>query len=200
MAKVGILLLAAGNSSRLGEPKQLVQWQGTSLLRYMTNVACSASADFVTVVLGSRHEECSAVIEDLPAHRVTNMAWEDGMGSSIAFGTSEMLAQNPEIEGILIMLCDQVAVSTALLSGMIQSFQATQVDLVVSHYGEAQGPPVLFPKRFFPDLLQLKGMKGAKSVWEKASSVMRVEFPLGSQDLDTPGQYRRLQCLYGQSN
>ncbi len=195
MKDVGILLLAAGGSSRMGSPKQLLPWRGSTLLRHMAEVACLLNTGPVLVVLGHAAQECRAVIEDLPLQITANSEWEQGMGTSIAVGTKALLQTSPDLTAIMVMLCDQVAVDRKVLLRLLQAHADTTADVVMSQYAEAHGPPALFARSMFKKLIQLKGQQGAKKLWEETKRRTSIAFPEGIQDIDTTDDYIRCRNL-----
>lgn len=189
MGMVGIVLLAAGSSTRMRQPKQLLPWKNTTLLRHMAATACAVADAKVVVVLGSDVEKCRETLQDLTLNIAVNAHWQEGMGGSIACGVSALLDLYGHLEAILVMLCDQVAVDGPLLQELIRVHADYQPDVVFCDYGDDKGPPALFSERMFGELLLLKGPGGAKKLWEKTHNKMTLTFPRGVHDLDTSEQY-----------
>lgn len=190
------LLVAAGASRRLGQPKQLVRHRGRPLLAHTLDVALAAGGAPVTVVLGAHADLIRAQLPPLPAGVtfVENPAWAEGMGTSIAHGLQTLLAAHPATTGVLILVCDQPALDTALVKDFITRATVEPAAIVVADYGTGRGPPVYFPQSCFPDLLALRGDLGAKAVLRHHAQLVRtVPFPEGALDLDTPGDLARHQ-------
>ena len=187
----GIIILAAGPSSRLGRPKQNLVYKGETLLQRAVNLACAPSSALVIVVLGANEEEVAPTIENKKVTIVKNLDWREGMASSIRAGITMIQDITPEITSVILMLCDQPFVDTALIDQLIQKKQAKGI--VACAYNDAIGPPVLFDKKYFDELLLLKGQEGAKKLLLKLpDDVETIPFPLGSVDIDTMGDYEKL--------
>jgi len=190
--RFSILILAAGNSSRLGQPKQLIELQGETLIQRITQTALSVSDD-VLVVLGANSE----LIEQnlLPfAEKIStifNPNWREGMGSSISIGT-EILAKKSD--AIVILLCDQPFVTEKILQEMLQTFAHTGFPIIACDYGNQLGVPMLFDNSIFPKLLQLKADKGARAFFnEYEGKIGIVAFQQGIFDIDTAEDLENLK-------
>lgn len=187
MCRNGILILAAGGSSRLGKPKQLLAFKDEALLEHVTNIALQCEMSPVVVVVGAFSDKCSAVLDGLPVRIVENPAWIEGMASSLRVGIAAL--KDDALDGVVIMLCDQPLVSVEV----IQKLVSTGQPIAVSHYEGNFGPPAFFSNEFFDELLDLQGDCGAKQILHKhADKVARVEFSDGLYDVDTPADYVRL--------
>ncbi len=186
----GIIILAAGNSSRLGQPKQLLDYQGKTLLRHTVEQALAVSSR-VIVITGS--ENSGIEQETGSALTVQNESWQEGMASSIHKGLNEMLVTYPETENILITVCDQPHIDASVFSELIEKKQSSGKGIMASHYSGTLGTPVLFSRSYFNDLLQLSGQEGAKKLLVKyRDDVGQVMFEKGSVDIDTPEDYQKL--------
>jgi len=186
-SKVAVLLLAAGASSRLGHPKQLIVKNGQTLLEKEALVALDSGAQPVVVVLGAYAAKIKPAIARLPLHILQNEAWESGMGSSIACGIQFLEKEFPEVEAVILMLCDQPFVQADTLIHLVQKWHETGKGIIASTYGDSFGPPALFGRHFFPKLLSLQGEKGAKAIMlAEQEALVLVPFPEGKVDLDTP--------------
>ncbi len=185
--------MAAGASSRLGKPKQLLPYDGQSLLQHALQIAKASNAQSILIVLGARAELLKKEIGDNTAHVVVNAAWEEGMASSIRCGIRALIEMSPTVEGALLMVCDQPYVTAPLLNDLIATHQQTGKPIVTCSYENTFGPPTLFHKHLFPELLQLEGDVGARSVIRQhANEVEIVLFPKGSIDVDTGADYEKL--------
>jgi molybdenum cofactor cytidylyltransferase len=183
---IGFVLLAAGNSSRLGKPKQL-------LVQQAVNVAHAVKSGPVIVVLGARATDIKDSFDPGNAQVVVNADWQEGMASSIRCGITALLAKNTEVEGAILMVCDQPFVTSPLLHELITAHQTTQQPIVACSYENTFGPPVFFHHSLFPDLLHLHGDIGARSVIRQhANKVAVVSFAKGSNDVDTERDYEQL--------
>ena len=186
--------MAAGPSTRLGKPKQLLQHNGKGLLRNSMEEALNANANSVIVVLGAHANLLYGEIDKKKVQLVVNTEWEEGMASSIRIGLKSLLKLIPPVEGVIFIVCDQPHLSASLLNKLLITQQETGKPIVASHYGEAIGPPALFHKSFFPELMQLKGDTGAKKIIQQHSAELAtVSFPEGLIDIDSPADYEALQ-------
>jgi len=189
---IGIVLLAAGESSRMGRPKQLLKHGDWTLLQHSIHVAHEADVSTIVVVVGAHAYSMNNDVSTKSVF-VTNSNWKEGMASSIQLGIKSLLDRDAETEGAILMVCDQPYVNSLLLNTLIETYKTTGKQIVASGYDNTFGPPVFFHKLFFPELLQLKGDVGAKSVIKKhEGQVEIVLFPEGSIDIDTDVDYQKL--------
>ena len=190
---IGIIILAAGKSARLGSAKQLLNYRGKSLLQHSINVALDSLAKTVIVVLGSEMEKIEQELDQSKIQVVKNPMWESGMASSIHFGIQKLKKILPEADGAILMVCDQPFVTTALLNTLIDKHIATGKNIVASKYADTLGTPTLFHHRFLEELASLKGDTGAKSLISKYKNQSEfVNFDLGRIDIDTRENYLNL--------
>jgi len=190
----GIVILAAGSSSRLGQPKQLLEFQGTSLIQRITQIAVSAVEKPVVVILGANCSLIHSQLTHLPVHIVYNPDWSQGMTSSIRKGLMALLYFSPDTEAVIFAVCDQPYISTDLFLEMIFVGSKTPKPIVACSYNNILGTPVLFKKEFFNVLLALKDNEGARKIIQSyPESVEAVPFPLGIIDVDTMQDYVALQ-------
>ncbi|HUB62686.1 MAG TPA: nucleotidyltransferase family protein [Puia sp.] len=200
MPETGIIILAAGNSSRLGRPKQLLSYEGGTLIGYLADEAAAAGLQPVVVVTGA--VDLSAALADRRVEIVENTAWAAGMGSSIVAGISAVMGSEvrgndsmigQEVDAVIIAACDQPHVTAALFRRLIAARVETGRGIVACSYAGTTGIPVLFDRRYFPDLLALSGAEGAKKVVQCfASDMAQVNFEEGAFDIDTEEDYARL--------
>ena len=122
-AKIGGLLLAAGGSSRLGQPKQLLQFEGKTLIRRAAETLVISQCDPIVVVLGAEIEGFNSEIADLRVDICINENWQTGMSSSIISGLGSLLEIEPELDAVVITLCDQPYVNSADIDILITAFQ-----------------------------------------------------------------------------
>jgi molybdenum cofactor cytidylyltransferase len=182
---VTAVILAAGDSTRLGKPKQLVQYEGRSLLRRAAGTACSSRADTVMVVLGFSAPEMQAELAGLRVRVTENPLWREGIGSSIRCAVN---ALPPDSEGVLLTVCDQPRLTSGHLDALIDAFRKARERPVASGYGGASGVPALFPRTLFGDLLLLGGDRGAQGVLRAhAKDLVTLPWPDGEFDVDTAG-------------
>jgi len=187
----GAIILAAGSSSRLGKPKQNLVFNGQTLLQRAIEAALSSVCRPVIVVLGSNVESIRPSIESYPIQIVYNPDWNAGMASSIRAGLMRFQEVQPAADSVILMLCDQPFVDAALLAQLVQS--KSKNGIAACAYSDTIGPPVLFDKYYFNELLSLKGQEGAKKLLMKYSNaVTSVPFLLGYIDIDTVDDFEKL--------
>ena len=188
----GVILLAAGASSRLGSPKQLLDFAGSKLLQHAIDTALASNAMHVIVLLGANAEIIKQELQHTTAKMIVNDAWTEGMASSIRFGLQTLVTLQPEVEAAVFMVADQPFVTADLLNELMKLNKKEQHNIVASQYGTTFGTPVLFSKRFFPELMELTGDKGAKSlVRTHQKEAAFVPFPKGEIDIDTMEDYEK---------
>lgn len=189
---IGTILLAAGASMRMGEPKQLLPFQGASLLRRQAQTALGAS-DAAVVVLGANAEIIKNEIADLPVQIAENADWQTGMSGSISCGLKTLLAGETKLEAVIITVCDQPLVDEHLLGKLVEKFRETAALIVACEYEATRGVPALFSRALFAELLALDETGGAKQIIKKyESQTAAVPFPGGAFDVDTKSDYEKL--------
>lgn len=192
---VGAILLAAGSSERLGQPKQLLPWRGQTLLRHAAEVILASGVSPVIVVLGSRAGEMVPELDGLNVHTVVNSDWQQGMGSSLQTGLHALSAL-AKLNAVLILLCDQPLVTPDNLKSLIARNNEERRLAAASEYSDGVlGPPCLFTKELFPRLATLSGAQGARALLGKLApdQLSIVPFPDGLTDVDTREDWERLQ-------
>jgi molybdenum cofactor cytidylyltransferase len=190
---VGAVILAAGSSSRMGSPKQILQFRAQSLLRRAALAALGAGCFPVIVVTGAYAELSRRELEGLDVREVLNPRWETGMASSIGAGLEGLLGADPDAAAAVLMLCDQPHVTAEVISGLAAAHRVTRRPLIASTYGGSFGVPALFSSALFAELAGLEGAAGAKQVIERrASEAHFLPFPGGEVDVDTPDDFSRL--------
>ena len=182
------LLLAAGGSERLGQPKQLLSLHGESLVRRSAVMLLEQAAD-VLVVTGAEADSVREELRDLPVKPVHNGDWRAGMGGSIAAG---MQSLGDEPDGVLIMLCDQWCIDRGDLDSLFAAWQTEPSLITAAKWGENFGAPAIFPKSLFHDLRGLHGERGAKAIIGRQTDIRFVDMPHAGIDLDTPEDLRTL--------
>jgi molybdenum cofactor cytidylyltransferase len=192
------MILAAGASTRLGRPKQLLEYRQKSLLRHAVETAIDSRCNRVVVVLGGNSEKMISELKGLAVLSVTNAEWESGMSSSIRAGLKALVANEPSMEGVIIMLCDQPLLSTDTINSMIDRFRLTGNGIVASEYGGTIGVPALFSRTYLSELESLGDKSGAKQLLKRyAAEVAKVPFPEGEFDIDVEEDYERLKAWQG---
>ena len=190
---IAAIILAAGASRRMGQPKQLLPYRGQSLLECVIQCALASSCRPVIVILGAHAEAIAPAIEHLPIAVIHNANWHQGMSSSIRCGVSYIRDNLPSTDGILFLTCDQPFVSTNLIETLIKRYNDSNKPIVASQYEGTMGIPVLFSPLFYSNLMQLEGDYGAKTLIQTyPSQVATINFPKGKIDLDTFVDYQKL--------
>lgn len=195
MPTVGLVILAAGSSTRLGSPKQLLSYEGKSLLRRAAETAVASPCRPIVVVLGDWAPLCRERVEGLPVTTVDNHNWKDGIGSSLRLGLETLLQESGETpDAALILLCDQPLLTVSTLEALLDEFDTTSCRIVASEYAGTVGVPALFHRSLFPELLALSGDQGAKKILARYPDEIRtIPFPEGALDIDTAADYQQLK-------
>jgi molybdenum cofactor cytidylyltransferase len=194
IGKCAIVILAAGTSSRLGSPKQLLSYKGKNLLRHSVEVALETGCQSVFVVLGANIELMRKELKDKPVIIVENTGWPEGMASSIRCGLERITNTILRPDCVIFMVCDQPFVSSSLLLKLLEKRQESGMQIVASSYDDQIGTPALFHKSFYPVLMELTGDRGArKMIGNNPDKVATVSFPKGITDIDTKADYELLK-------
>jgi molybdenum cofactor cytidylyltransferase len=203
---IGIVILAAGASTRMGQPKQLLPYQGCSLVRRAATIAIASACKPVIVVVGANADRVVPELAQLDIAIVHNADWHQGMSTSLRIGITHLLTLNQDIQATVLMVCDQPHLSTAVLNQLVDTYLAPshpvpkrdlKPDLkpliVAAQYGNVIGVPALCDRALFPELMTLQGDKGARLLIQRyAAQTQVVSFPEGAIDIDTPTDYQHL--------
>ena len=185
--KVAAVILAAGASTRLGQPKQLVTLAGERLLERAVRVAREAGCVPIIAVLGSSADKILAECQLDAVTIAINLDWPEGMASSIRSGIREI----PATSGFaILMTCDQPAVTAAHLRQLIEACGETPV---ASAYAGRRGVPACFPAKSFGELLLLRGDEGARRLLDSATA---IDLAGGELDIDTPFTLETARAAY----
>ena len=191
----GIVILAAGESTRMGEPKQLLAYRGTTLLQHTIETARTLAAPIV-VVLGAHAAQIREQLGESGVLIGENPAWRDGMGGSLRAGLSALLDAHPDTDTAIFLLCDQPFLSTEILNELIATHARTGSLIVASKYNDTLAAPALFARELFPELLALHSTGGAQQIIRKhRDHAVGISFPGGAIDLDTRADYQSLREL-----
>lgn len=194
---IGAVVLAAGSSSRMGRPKQVLPFRGQSLIRRASLAALHGGCSPVIAVTGAHAELSSSELNGLDVREVFNPDWQTGMASSVRTGLEALLAASPNAAAAVFLLCDQPHVTADVISGLIAAHRSTQKPVIASAYGGSLGVPALFGSSLFARLAQLEGSAGAKHVIEEtATDAHCLPFPGGAVDVDTPEDFSRLIAIH----
>jgi CTP:molybdopterin cytidylyltransferase MocA len=195
---VAAIVLAAGASRRLGQPKQLLMLGGETLIARAIRLAAEAGAAPVIAVLGADPERIGAAL-DLDKTRsaiaVVNSDWQQGISTSIHAGLRGLADVAPQASGALILGCDQPRLTAAHLRALLAAFAAQALPVIVaSGYAGVAGIPAVFPRAVFAELLALRGDQGARALLTKpASPPIALPFPGGEVDIDLPADLAELE-------
>ncbi len=190
----GIIILAAGPSGRLGQPKQLLPYQDKTLLQFLIDEATTSTASSIIVVLGANATLIEPVLETSHVQIIINKNWEEGMASSIRCGITALQKIKPSLDAAIIMVGDQPFITASLLNNLMTTLQEINTPIVTCSYDNTTGPPSIFHKDLFPELLQLTGDTGARSIVQKyAEEIVTIAFPSGNIDIDTQEDYANIQ-------
>jgi len=178
----------------LGTSKQLLLYKEKGLLHHAVDAANEVDVKTVIVVLGANADVLLKEVENKHVYVAMNYEWKEGMASSIRCGMQALLDISPAADAVIIMVCDQPFVSASLLYELITVQKERGKKIVASKYANTMGPPVLFHKSIFPELLELKGDAGARDIIvEYADDVITILFPKGDIDIDTATEYEALK-------
>lgn len=192
---LAVILLAAGPSSRLGHPKQLVKVDGECLVRRTARVALSLQPQSLLVINGHERERVIGELVDLDVRHIYNRDWEQGMGGSILAGAR---ALGDDVGGVLVMVCDQWRLAPEDLRRLVDHWRGDPSRICVARWSEGaaqvSGPPVLFPGHLLRDLRAMDKHRGARQVIDVNIDIVDyVEVPSAAWDLDRPEDLARLQ-------
>jgi|SRR5690242_18857654 molybdenum cofactor cytidylyltransferase len=184
-----IIILAAGASSRMEHPKQLLPFGNEFLLTHTIKEAQKSTLP-VIVVLGANANEIKQKIKNLEVEIVINDNWEKGLSSSINEGLKKAIDNFSELKNCILAVCDQPFISSLLFNELLDEKERSGKNIVASAYAHTLGTPSLFDKKYLPELLHLEGDHGAKTLLKKYSSdVASVKFEKGRFDVDTQKDY-----------
>lgn len=188
------IVLAAGASARLGQAKQLLQYEGETLLARAIRLAREGGAAPVMAILGANGDLTYPEAQNSGAIPIINEKWERGIAVSIQAGVGMVNMVGPNAPGVLLLTCDQPRLSAAHLTRMLGLFRAQpEPAIVASAYGGTLGTPVVFPRSVFPQLRALQGDTGARAILMNPPCLVReVPFAGGEIDIDTPADLENL--------
>lgn len=196
ISRFGVVILAAGASTRMGQPKQLLEVGGQPLLVRTVQAALASPAWPVVVVLGANAEQIRPALARLPLLITENPAWAEGMAASIRAGVATVQQFSRQIEAAVIALCDQPAFSAATIMQLVAAQRATGRSIVAARYAQRHGAPALFLREHFPTLTHLTGEEGARALLnDHPDRIASVNLPELAVDLDTPADLAAFRAL-----
>lgn len=192
-SQVGSILLAAGESKRMGTPKQLLSYKGRSLIRHAVEEAVTSNCHPVIVVLGANNGRISSELVNLPVYIAFNSQWQQGMSSSIVIGIKAMMEISHNFEALIIALADRPLVTSKVYARLAERYEQYHLLAVASNYDNTIGVPALFARALLPKLLKLDRQGGAKQLLNEYSDrALNLDLPEAAIDIDTPTDYQRL--------
>lgn len=196
MTNISTIILAAGGSSRMGQPKQLLKFKNKTMLRHTVDTVMeSTCGESVVVVTGAVNQQIADECIGLPITVIENPDWQMGMSTSIRAALKALEKMHPDnLRGVLIMLCDQPFITAGHLDNLADMFTTRGYrGIAATGYESAVGAPAIFSRDLFEQLYQLKGDKGAKELINNPENkLLCVPFHPASVDLDTMDDYLAL--------
>ena len=193
MKNIGLIILAAGKASRMGKPKQLLTYQGSSLISHAVKIGLNSNCRPVIVVLGAYKEQVKPQIDKLPIEIIENSDWETGMSSSIRAGINAINQSNSNLDSVIIALADQPLISEAVFNQLIKEYRDTNNKIIAAAYDDIVGVPALFDKNFLSELMDIEGDRGAKALIRKyRDEVLTIPVAEAAIDIDTQDDYQKL--------
>ena len=189
---IGAIVLAAGGSERMGQPKQLLPLAGRPMVYHVTSALVALGLSQVIVVTGAHAEAVGAALADLPVAILVNDSWADGMSSSMRTG---LRALHPDIQAALLVLADQPALTLDLLQSLVTRYRVTGAPIVAPAYRGQRGNPVLFDRTLFPELLSVRGDRGGRALidrYREQVELVVVDDPAVVADVDSPEDYQAM--------
>ena len=192
--RFGAIILAAGASTRMGSPKQLLLLDGQPLVARAAIAALDGGAWPVVVILGAQAEKIRPALARLPVLIAENAAWPEGMAASIRTGITTLGQFSRTLDAALLALCDQPAFSAAVVGQILAAQRATGRSIVAARYSSRHGAPALLLREHFAALAALTGEAGARDLLNGTPDrVAAVDLPALAHDLDTPADYAALK-------
>jgi molybdenum cofactor cytidylyltransferase len=192
--RVFALILAAGESRRLGRPKQLLELADKPLVSHVVESAIAAELDGVVVVIGSHASEVELELREYPVYRVFNPQFALGQGETLAAGVR---ATPSTVDAVVILLVDMPDVRPEVIRAVVERWRQTHAPAVVAEYGDRWGHPVLFDRGVFAELARLEGDAGGREVLEALGDLVeRVPTGIATapMDIDTEEDWERMQA------
>lgn len=192
--KIEVLIMAAGASRRLGQPKQLVEYQGQTLIRKISQEAINAEIGNVTVVTGYDHKTIEKEIQGIGVDIYYNEEWEEGLGASIRNGLKHILNLKPETNAVLLTMVDQPYVDGTHLKKLANAYDPSRPMIIASAYSSTFGVPVLFDSKYFDMMKELKGDEGGKKIFVNyLRDIVEIPFIQGAIDIDEKEDLKSLE-------
>ncbi|XMO87185.1 nucleotidyltransferase family protein [Algibacter sp. AS12] len=193
---IALVILAAGQGSRMGGIKQLLPYKNSTLLQYVIKQTLVSNAGHVSCVLGANAQVLEKALTGSNVTIINNPKWELGLSSSISVAVSYLKTLKRLPEGVLLLLADQPQVESNYINEIIDCFKNNKGKIVASNYENGKGVPALFPAVYYDELITLKGDKGAKLFLMKNDESVIGLTPNSKTilfDVDTPEDYKKLR-------
>ena len=189
--RLGGVLLAAGGSSRLGEPKQLVPVDGEAAVVRAAQAMLDVCDTEVVVVTGAAAARVEQVLQKLPVRCVRNPGWASGMAGSLRTG----LAALGGGDAVLLCVSDQVLVGAAELRRLVAAWHDAPDQPAAAAYNDRLGVPAIFPATLLSELESLEGDTGARNLLRNRTDVTPVPLAAAATDIDTPADLASFRDL-----
>ncbi len=186
------IILAAGRSVRMGQPKLLLELQGKSLVRHVVENALSSHLDEVLVVIGNDAERVRAEIQSYPVRTVENPLFAEGQSTSLKAGMREI---RDDADAVIVLMADQPFVGPEIIDAIIDHYRDERCSIVAPEYDGQIGAPVLFDRSLFPELLTVSGDKGGRDIvrsHREQVHVVKFDSALAAKDIDTWQEYQEI--------
>lgn len=192
----GCVLLAAGASLRMGQPKQLLPIAGRPLIARAATAALASPAQLVIVVLGANEDKVRPALAGLPVTIAINPEWREGMAASIRAGLDMIEKICPALDAVLLAPVDQPAFSSTAIARLAVAFASSSNRIAAARYGGRFGTPAIFGRVHFEALKALRGDEGARALLRiHSETVAAIDLPELAVDIDTPADYERLRKI-----
>ncbi|MFD0797641.1 NTP transferase domain-containing protein [Maribacter chungangensis] len=196
---IAVLIMAAGQSSRMKSVKQLLPWNNTNMLVHTLKTLLEVQRDRVFMVLGANSSliENESKLHNYPVTLISNKTWDKGLGNSIACGIKTILKQEMDIKGILICLADQPLLTAHYYKNLSNTFKTNKFPIVATKYSNKYGVPAIFSTKIAQELLHLKEDVGARLLMSKyKEDILALDAGEQLTDIDTLETYQKLYKLH----
>ena len=184
ISNIAGIIIAAGESMRLGRAKQLLTWHGKSLIEFIIQIVTDCRLDPIHVVLGSNYNQIVPYINYPKVKIINNEKWKEGKGTSISLGVRSL----PEkVKATFIFVVDQPFLDQRLINALLDVYEKKNADIVAPYVRGIQSNPVLFNKKVFSELMKLKGKEGGRDIfnnfrlerlsWKDEKNIMGYRYP-----------------------
>jgi molybdenum cofactor cytidylyltransferase len=185
--KTAILIMAAGTSSRMGQPKQLLKVGDKTLLQLAVETALATYSSEVICVLGAFKDQITPTLTEYPVTLIDNPRYKHGLSSSIETGLDYLMKLN--CDAALIILGDQPNLKAAHINELLNLWRKHPNDIAATAYPNGEGVPAIYPRRYFDALKQLQGDKGAREFLRNNKEEIRTVPHIALSDIDTLQDY-----------